>query len=584
MKNNKKETSKETIKSVFSCEKIVLRLISAILAFNISNTIHIGLSTTLSYGQNFSIATIAIVLLTVIGSLSFINWIFKDSETDFYACLILLLVCSKSWLAYDETHSALVVLLFLAVLFLFQFKKTKPNHNKKIKHLIPIIAIVSLVQLYIISKHGILRYKTFLAPNFDLGIPMQNFYYMAKTWIPYSTCERDFLLSHFAVHTSFIYYLVMPFYKLFMNGYTLPIVSGVLVVSGIIPTYLIAMNHKLKDYTKLLVCLTYLIYAPMICGTFYDFHENMFLLPLLLWVFYFYEKNNKIGFIISAILVLFVKEDAPLYMIIFGIYMYFDGHKKEGAITSILSTIYFVLGVSLLNKYGIGVMSERYGNLIYENSGMLGVIKTFIVNPSYFMKQLVSGKGKIEYYIQILLPFGFIPLISKDKKNYILLIPLLLTAMTTYIYGYDITHHYIYGGMAFLVYLFILNIKNIKSKNYLTVCFIGAILVNMACVVTPIYKTLQDYNTRKDYYAEKERVLQKIPKNATVSATGFLLPHLANRDIIYEVYYHENKTDIDYVVIETFSKENREFLKYYIDHNYKEFSKYEDIVILKKQK
>ncbi len=584
MKNNKKKLSKKDIKDAFSLEKIAFRLISSILLFNLTNIMHNGLIDTLAYGQDYSIIAIAIVLLFAIVSLSLINILIKDSDTDLYICILSLVLCSKHWLNKDNTSAALIVILFLIFIFLFQFKKSKTNYNKEIKLLIPIIALVSVIQLYFIGKYGVLKYKTFASPNFDLGIPIQNFYYMAKTWIPYSTCERDILLSHFAVHLSFVYYLVMPIYKVFTSEYTLPIVSSIIVISGVIPTYLITTNHKLKDKTKLLISLIYLIYAPMICGTYFDFHENLFLLPLLLWLFYFYEKENKLGFIISLILVLFVKEDASIYTTIFGIYMYFDGHKKEGIITSIASIIYFMLGVFILNKYGVGVMADRYNNLIYENAGMLGIIKTFIVNPSYFINQLTIGNHKLRYYIQLLLPLGFIPLISKEKKNYILLIPVLLTTMTTYQYSFDITFHYGYGVMAFLIYLFILNVKNIKIEDYLIICFVGALLVNMAYVVPHMERSFKNYNENKSYYTKKEKFLKKIPQDASVSASTFLVPHLANRDFIYETYYHKNKLDVEYVVIDTGGEENDQVLAYYKSHNYSVIDKYRNTIVLKQGK
>ena len=56
--------------------------------------------------------------------------------------------------------------------------------------------------------------------------------------------------------------------------------------------------------------LIYALFPAISTGCFYDIHENCFLAPLLLWLFYFFEKEKWIPMYISALLVLAVKEDA----------------------------------------------------------------------------------------------------------------------------------------------------------------------------------------------------------------------------------------------------------------------------------
>ena len=51
-----------------------------------------------------------------------------------------------------------------------------------------------------------LYYQNHWTSCFDFGIFSQMFYYMKESGLPLVTCERDRLLSHFAVHFSPIYY------------------------------------------------------------------------------------------------------------------------------------------------------------------------------------------------------------------------------------------------------------------------------------------------------------------------------------------------------------------------------------------
>ena len=48
-----------------------------------------------------------------------------------------------------------------------------------------------------------------------------------------------------------------------------------------------------------------------------------------------------------------------------------------------------------------------------------------------------------------------------------------------------------------------------------------------------------------------EAILDTIPKDASVCCSTFLLSHLADRDEIYEIYYHDDIGDVDYVIFDT---------------------------------
>ena len=77
------------------------------------------------------------------------------------------------------------------------------------------LALASLLWLLFTAGLTILRYRMNYASAYDFGLFSQMYYYMGKCLLPLTTCERDGLLSHFAVHLSPIFYLLLPLYKLF---------------------------------------------------------------------------------------------------------------------------------------------------------------------------------------------------------------------------------------------------------------------------------------------------------------------------------------------------------------------------------
>ena len=73
----------------------------------------------------------------------------------------------------------------------------------------------ALVFALLVGLTSVLRYRDYGAPNFDFGIFVQMFYSMRRSFAPVTTVERDRLLSHFAVHLSPVYYLLLPVFFVF---------------------------------------------------------------------------------------------------------------------------------------------------------------------------------------------------------------------------------------------------------------------------------------------------------------------------------------------------------------------------------
>lgn len=89
-----------------------------------------------------------------------------------------------------------------------------------------ITAGISVLFFLLVSGWTVGRVRSFSAPTFDFGIFSQMFYYMKGSGAPMTTVERDGLLSHFAVHVSPIYYLLLPIYAVAPRPETLQILRG----------------------------------------------------------------------------------------------------------------------------------------------------------------------------------------------------------------------------------------------------------------------------------------------------------------------------------------------------------------------
>ena len=389
-----------------------------------------------------------------------------------------------------------------------------------------------------------LYYFNHWTPCFDFGLFSQMFHHMKESGLPLITCERDHLLSHFAVHFSPVFYLLLPFFWLIPSPCTLLVMQALIVASGVIPLMLICKDHKLSEMSSCGFAVIYTLYPCFAGGCFYYLHENNFLAPLILWLVYFCEKGRTAPKIVFLILLLSVKEDAAVYAAVISLYFLFtDKNYKCNLFMLIFSVIYFVTVTKLLALYGEGVMTGRYGNYDYDNSGsLLTVIWAAVKNPVYVVEQCFTQE-KLIFSLQMLLPLGFLPFMTKRIGRYLLLLPfILVNLMSNYQYQHNINYQYCFGSGALLIYLSVINFADIKNPKLL-----------LCSVYTSVTVFFGLYYNRLDYfkaYAEVteqrttiDRALSLIPEDASVISSTFFIPNLSQRDEIYELERTDKKAE-----------------------------------------
>lgn len=427
-------------------------------------------------------------------------------------------------------------------------------------------AFLTLVFFLIISAWTVGRVAVFGASTYDLGIFAQMFHNMKETGLPMTTLERDTLLSHFDVHVSPIYYLMLPLYCLAPNPATLQILQAAVMASAVIPLWKICGQYGLSGSLRTLLCGTMLFYPAFGCGASNDLHENCFLTPLLLWLLYGIGKKSIPITAIAASLTLLVKEDSAVYLAVIGLWLlvqtllrtkHFD---RQNLVTAILmlgsSLVWFYLTTGHLAQNGDGVMTYRYNNFIFDGSdSLICVIQAVILNPMKAIYECVD-QDKLKYIAFTILPLLGFPLLTRRYERYILLIPyVLINLMSDYPYQHSIWFQYNFGSTALLMYLTAVNIADLKSHSHRTVALLMSAIICFACFQQTVYKNAANYSnlaiTKYDYYQQIRDTLDQIPKDTSVTATGYYTTHLSDREIIYDLRYttREHLLESEYVVI-----------------------------------
>lgn len=180
-----------------------------------------------------------------------------------------------------------------------------------------------------------LRYLTFTSSDQDLGIFTQMFEFMKNTGRQLTTVERNMPMSHFQVHISPVFYLLLPVYYVFPHALTLQLSQAFLTALALWPLYLLCRHYHLSTKVTAAIGILYCFYPALSGSCLNDFHENCFLPLFLLALIYAIETKKNILFFLCMMLTLSVKEDAAVLLMMLGLFLILSKKDwKKGGIWS----------------------------------------------------------------------------------------------------------------------------------------------------------------------------------------------------------------------------------------------------------
>ena len=179
---------------------------------------------------------------------------------------VTLALSGGSWLLVGACVGILAILAAFAFFGWDGSPEPAPATGRNQKACIGITAGMTAVFLLLVCGWTLGRLYTFTVWTYDFGLFAQMFHSMETTGLPMTTLERDGLLSHFAVHVSPIYYLMLPFYMLVPHPATLQVLQGVVMASAVIPLWKIGKARGLTDWQRVLLCALLLAVTAFLVG------------------------------------------------------------------------------------------------------------------------------------------------------------------------------------------------------------------------------------------------------------------------------------------------------------------------------
>lgn len=189
-----------------------------------------------------------------------------------------------------------------------------------------ILAAAIAAFVAIVSAAGWVRSLELTTSTWDLGIYQQALwsaghgrgFYEAPDW------ETGGFGSFLQVHSAFVLYAVAPLYNAVPTAATLYVVQALVVALAAVPLYGIVRSAGGSTDRGLGVALLYLVSAPVVSSSLYDFHVEAFVPVEIFALFYFWHRRQYGYGAVVAVVAYLTMEATPVFAAAVGLYFLTD--------------------------------------------------------------------------------------------------------------------------------------------------------------------------------------------------------------------------------------------------------------------
>ncbi|HEY4184283.1 MAG TPA: DUF2079 domain-containing protein [Polyangia bacterium] len=378
-------------------------------------------------------------------------------------------------------------------------------------------------------------------------------------------------------HAIFAMFGWLPLYALKPGGEVLLVYQASIVGAAAIPLYLFGRT-QIPRWPAAIVAVLFLFYAPVHGPNFYDFHE---LLPLPFWGFWLFWAiaKRRNGLVALFVFMLYAhREDVAAGVAVLGLFLVISGARPRlGTVLAAVSTVWFILmKFVIMPRLYHTWFADIYKDLqTAGHPGYGSAVQTILINPSYFLKTLLTDVKEI-YFLHVFLPLAFLPL--RRPALALLAIPVFFfTLLTTgYAPTVSIAFHYTLHGVPYLFGATILMLRLLSEpragatvapwpalragavrRNAALGAMAGAMLFHSYAYgaifqhhtfvggFSKIEFTMTPEEQRR--YEVLQKMLKMIPPDASVAASENLVPHIAARRDAYALRFAHG--DAEYLLV-----------------------------------
>lgn len=487
-------------------------------------------------------------------------------------------------LRYTTPANASLIAIFTRIIFIISeviffvvisfFEKIKNKYLSSFweaigshKHEVVLLIFILIYCLYFTSA-SFLRYDNFFAGRFDLGNMDQTVWNTINGRIFQMTDPNATeTVSRLNFHSDFILILISPLYLIWANPKMLLLLQTIVLASGALFIFLIARKVLKEKSLALTFSALFLLNPSVQFANLYDFHAVTLGTTLLLATFYFFIKKSYILFLFFALLSGLSKEDIWVIVALLGLALvlrvFFENKfklkfsKKQlveifiGLFLFLTSAIIFYLLIWLIMPQLRG--ASHFALSYYSGFGdsPSEVSKNIILMP-FKTISIISSSQRVEYLVQLFLPFGFTSFLS--PLFLIFAMPdLLINLLSSNKPLREIYYQYTSAITPFIIISSIYAINFLKKRfvrleNNFVIFYLVTTTLFSAYLYGPLpggkHANLQMFNNQLSNRIAIEDFISKIPKNHSVTASNNLGSHLSHRKNLYNIPIATDSADM----------------------------------------
>lgn len=395
------------------------------------------------------------------------------------------------------------------------------------------MVVVWFVVFFLLGK---LRHDRFGTFAFDLGTYDQGVWLLARGE-QFVTVRGLNILGH---HMNLILLLIVPFYWLGAGPEFLAFVQVAAQASGAVAVFLLARDRLADRWLALVLAAVLLLNPTYQFLTWEFFHPDSLAIAPLLFAYWAAQARRWGWFVVAAVLAVACKEDAALAVAVIGVLVAVRQNRKIGAVVAGLATAWFLLSTRVLQPALIPGNAPFYDTFFGDLGNSFGeVLKNVFVRPGTVF-DLATRPDRISYYQMMFAPFAFLPLAS--LSTLLVAVPMLaVNVLTTFPYARDYEYHYSALVVAGGILATVEGIARLGRSPSIRRFLVGAVAAcalatSVAWGVSPLsIKYRQGYwpLAQSPRTAVQQAAVDLIPPDEAVSAIYMLLPHLSQRERIY---------------------------------------------------
>ena len=428
-----------------------------------------------------------------------------------------------------------------------------------------VVGLAALAYAAFFSLASVLRHETLQSGTFDLAFMDQALWNTIHGVLLGVSIEPGTATSELGYHFEPILIPIAALYWLYSSPDVLLVLQSVVLALGALPASWLAYRRLGSNVAAVVFALAYLLYPGLEAANMFDFHAFALAAPFLLFAFYFLERKRYPPFAVAAVLAMATKENVPLTIAMFGLYLLVIKREvRPGLLTIAGAAAWFLVAsyviIPAFNHEGQAWLWNRYGGM---GGSPLQVVGFLLTHPERLLEP-APGLSNVTYVLQLLFPLAFLSLLH--PATLLLAAPGLATNLLTV---YDAMHlletyHYTAGLVPIVVISAVYGLGVVADGfgRWLPRGVLVWVLATVVLGTSLAYHYYRGYTPLSPAFALAwpnehdaigRRLAASIPAEASVAAQANLGPHVSERA---RLSMFPDVRDADYIFLDVASQPN----------------------------